>query len=215
LLRLIPLGLLALSTLTLALPGLASVAQAARGSLGDSALVVGTDRKGVKVRSGPGLSYRVVGTIGEGEKVQVTDGPQTDDDLVWYQIRGRDEDDESIRGWAAGQYLVPPDSVNLRDGEPVGTRSFTSKVTSYASGNGIGHYTASGTRVRWGTVAVDPKFIKLGSLMTIDGLDGVFTAEDTGSAIVGSIVDVWFPDLASALRFGTQQRKVTILREGY
>jgi 3D (Asp-Asp-Asp) domain-containing protein len=214
-LRLIPLGLVAFAALTLALPDLTAVARAAQQSLGDSAMVVGTDGKGVKVRSGPGLSYKVVGTIAEGEKVRVTDGPQTDDDLVWYQIRGRDEDDDTIRGWAAGHYLVPAASVSLRDGKLVGTRTFTSKVTSYASGHGLGYHTATGTRVRWGTVAVDPRFIPLGSLMTIEGLDGVFTAEDTGSAIVGSIIDVWFPDLASALRFGTQQRSVTILREGF
>jgi 3D (Asp-Asp-Asp) domain-containing protein len=214
-LRLIPLGLVAFATLTFTLPDLTAVARAAQRSLGDSAVVVGTDGKGVKVRSGPGLSYKVVGTIAEGEKVGVTDGPQTDDDLLWYQVRGRDKDDEAIRGWVAGQYLVPSEGVSLRDGKLVGTRSFSSKVTSYASGHGLGYHTATGTRVRWGTVAVDPKFIPLGSLLTIEGLDGVFTAEDTGSAIVGSIIDVWFPDLAAALRFGTQRRTVTILREGY
>jgi 3D (Asp-Asp-Asp) domain-containing protein len=85
----------------------------------------------------------------------------------------------------------------------------------YASGNGIGFYTSTGTRVHWGTVAVDPKLIPLGSLMLIQGLEGVFIAEDTGPGIRDAMVDVWFPDLAGALRFGTQNRTIIVIREGY
>ncbi len=69
--------------------------------------------------------------------------------------------------------------------------------------------------MHWGTVAVDPRYIPLGSLMLIDGLDGVFTAEDTGGGVRGPMVDVWFPDLASALAWNTRYRTVSILREGY
>ena len=213
--RLFFVGLLAALALALVLPQPTPIASADRGLVGESVLVVGTGGKGVKGRSGPGLSYSVVGTVGEGAEVKVTDGPQSEDDLLWYQVRGRGEDDDRIRGWVAASYLISADDVTVSDGKLVGTRTFTAKVTSYASGHGAGDHTSTGTRVRWGTVAVDPKFIPLGSLMTIDGLDGVFTAEDTGGGVRGSTIDVWFPDLSAALRWGTQQRAVTILREGY
>jgi 3D (Asp-Asp-Asp) domain-containing protein len=51
--------------------------------------------------------------------------------------------------------------------------------------------------------------------MTIDGLEGTFIGEDTGGRVKGAVIDVWFPDQASATRWGTQYRTVTILREGY
>jgi 3D (Asp-Asp-Asp) domain-containing protein len=51
-------------------------------------------------------------------------------------------------------------------------------------------------------VAVDPSVIPLGSRMIIQGIPGVFQAEDTGSGIVGAWVDIWFPTPAAARQFG-------------
>jgi len=65
--------------------------------------------------------------------------------------------------------------------------------------------------VRWGVVAVDPRVIPLGSRIMIEGFDNVFTAEDTGGAVRGNHVDIYFPDRAEAIRFGIQHRTVTIL----
>jgi len=169
----------------------------------------------VKVRSGPGLSYDILGVVPEGTRVNVLNGPQSDGDQSWYQIQSTDGAGVRVRGWAAALYLVSSERVTLRGDGKVGGRSFSAKVLSYASGGGIGPYTSSGTPCHWGTVAVDPRYVALGSLLMIDGLDGVFTAEDTGSAVKGAALDVWFPDMASAQRWGTQQRTVTVVREGY
>jgi 3D (Asp-Asp-Asp) domain-containing protein len=194
-----------------------SAAAEARGdtSLGDSAVVLGTGGSGVKVRSGPGLSYNILGVVSEGTRVNVLNGPQSDGDQNWYQIQSNDGAGGRVRGWAAAMYLVSSERVRLREDGTVGGRSFTAKVMSYTSGNGIGPYTSTGTRCHLGTVAVDPRYIPLGSLLTVEGLDGIFTAEDTGSAVKGASLDVWFPDMSSAQRWGTQQRAVTVLREGY
>lgn len=202
--------------------------------VGDTAYVLGTGGTGVRVRSGPGSSYDIRGIVPEGATVTVQDGPQIDGDQTWYQIRGTDGSGERIRGWVAGQYLVSTTSVSASSvatagtttagsatgatssGDvAVGTRKFEAKVTGYSSGTGgVGYYTSTGTRVHWGTCSVDPRYIPLGSLLTIDGLDGMFTAEDTGSAVVGAMVDVWFPDLESARRWNTKYKSVTVLREG-
>jgi 3D (Asp-Asp-Asp) domain-containing protein len=170
----------------------------------------------VKVRSGPGPTNDILGVAPERARVNVLTGPQSDGDLSWYQIRTTDGAGQQVRGWAAAMYLVPSASVSVPPEGRLGTRSFEGKITGYVSGvGGVGYYTATGTRVRWGTVSVDPRFIPLGSLLLIDGLDGVFTAEDTGGAVRGAVVDVWFPDLQTALNWSNRYRTVTILREGY
>jgi len=65
--------------------------------------------------------------------------------------------------------------------------------------------TSSGTRVMEGrTIAVDPKVIPLGWWVYIDGL-GFRRAEDTGSAIKGNKVDVYFDSNDYANRFGTKR----------
>lgn len=184
--------------------------------LGDSAYVLGTNGSGVKVRSGPGPTYDILGVAPEKARVDVLSGPQSDGDLNWYQIRTTDGAEQQVRGWLAAMYLVSSTSVRTSPEGTVGTRSFEGKITGYVSGvGGVGYYTATGTRVRYGTVSVDPRFIPMGSLMLIDGLDGVFTAEDTGGAVRGAVVDVWFPDLQTALNWSNRYRIVTVLREGY
>ncbi|GAB7057244.1 MULTISPECIES: 3D domain-containing protein [unclassified Paenibacillus] len=64
--------------------------------------------------------------------------------------------------------------------------------------------TASGTRVTEGrTIAVDPKVIPIGWWVYIEGL-GFRRAEDTGSAVKGNKIDVYFDSHDYALRFGTK-----------
>ena len=86
------------------------------------------------------------------------------------------------------------------------------RVVGYHLAASTSPRTATGTTPRWGTVAVDPRVIPLGSRLLIEGFEEmVFVAEDTGSSIRGNIIDVWFDDAAAARRFGTQTRMVTIL----
>src|SRR5215213_1008296 len=53
---------------------------------GQSALVTGTEGRGLKVRAGPGMSHGVVTTVNEGATVQISAGPVSDGDDDWYQI---------------------------------------------------------------------------------------------------------------------------------
>jgi 3D (Asp-Asp-Asp) domain-containing protein len=99
-----------------------------------------------------------------------------------------------------------------------GRRVFLAKVTAYSDGIGgvpLGAKTYSGTKTRWGVVAVDPKTIPIGSSLLIEGYDDVtFIAEDVGGGIKGEALDIWLPDSKEAKTYGTQYRKVTIVREG-
>lgn len=56
------------------------------------------------------------------------------------------------------------------------------------------------------TVAVDPEVIPMGSRIVID--DVVYTVEDTGKAIKGNIVDIYFDTHEEAVIFGRQQKEV-------
>ena len=67
--------------------------------------------------------------------------------------------------------------------------------------------TATGLPVGPGIVAVDPTVIPLGTRMTIPGY-GEGVAADTGGAVRGASIDLWFPTLAQARAWG--RRTVTI-----
>lgn len=80
------------------------------------------------------------------------------------------------------------------------------------------HYglTASGTRARPGVVAVDPRVIPLGTKLYIQSLDGskdygFAVAEDTGGAIKGNKIDLFFETAEEVRRFGRRKVKVYIL----
>jgi cystine transport system substrate-binding protein len=84
-----------------------------------------------------------------------------------------------------------------------GGRSITVSATGYA----LPGRTATGLPVGWGVVAVDPSVIPLGTHMTIPGY-GDAVAADTGGAVIGSTIDLWFPSVAQANAWG--RRTVTI-----
>lgn len=87
-------------------------------------------------------------------------------------------------------------------------------ATAYTAGHdGADHYTATGTTVRVGTVAVDKKVIPLGTRMYIVTNDGIVygtaVAEDTG--VRGSKVDLYFETYQACINFGRRSCKVYIL----
>ena len=84
--------------------------------------------------------------------------------------------------------------------------------------DGCDMVTATGTRVKWGTVAVDPRMIPYGTRMFIVTTDGSFiygiaTAEDCGGAIKGNRIDLYMPTLSEAFRFGRRSCTVYFLGE--
>lgn len=72
--------------------------------------------------------------------------------------------------------------------------------------------TATGTTVQTNrTIAVDPRVIPLGSKVLIDGQE--YVAEDTGGAIKGNRIDMYFSTHQEALNFGIQYKDITIVKE--
>lgn len=61
------------------------------------------------------------------------------------------------------------------------------------------------------TIAVDPTIIPLGSQVLIDG--NIYIAEDTGGAIQGKIIDLFYNTEQESMVYGVQYHKVYILKE--
>ena len=102
--------------------------------------------------------------------------------------------------------VATPGAPSLPSGPAsAGVRSLTVVATAYA----LPGTTASGRPVGWGVVAVDPSVIQLGSRLAVPGY-GMGVASDTGSAITGARIDVWFPTVAQAREWGTRTVTVTV-----
>ena len=86
-----------------------------------------------------------------------------------------------------------------------GGRTLTVSATGYS----LKGRTSTGVSVGYGVVAVDPNVIPLGTKMTIPGY-GEGVAADTGGAVVGARIDLWFPTHAEALAWGTKTVSITL-----
>lgn len=105
------------------------------------------------------------------------------------------------------------------------SKVFSMRATAYeprTSGSkkraGQGHieYTASGTIAKrnpegYSTIAVDPKVIPLGTKVYVEGY-GYAIAEDTGGAIKGNKIDVFFNTYSEVMNWGVKNVKVYIIK---
>lgn len=132
---------------------------------------------------------------------------------------------EEIVGVGSGDAVkaADPEAVPvIRDGYillPTGevltyTHSDTVRATAYTHTDaGCDLVTSTGSTVRWGTVAVDPRYIPYGTRMFIMASDGSYvygiaTAEDCGGDIKGDRMDLYMPTYEQCREFG--RRRCTI-----
>ena len=94
-------------------------------------------------------------------------------------------------------------------GQPQAPHAYRMKVDAVAYS--LPGSTALGVPVRKGVVAVDPKFIPLGTKLHVPGY-GPGLAADVGFAIKGRIIDLWFPTRAKARRWGRRTVTITVYR---
>jgi 3D (Asp-Asp-Asp) domain-containing protein len=92
----------------------------------------------------------------------------------------------------------PPVAPSLATGSTLSVSS-----TAYS----LPGHTASGLPVGQGICATDPRVIPLGTRFAIPGY-GVCVAADTGSAVIGNVIDIWMPG-AQANAYGSQTITIT------
>ena len=117
-------------------------------------------------------------------------------------------------------------TYNTARGGPIRyTQVLDVAATSYTAnfectGKNPGHpqfgITRSGTRARRGVIAVDPRVIPLGTKVYVEIAGnipdyGFAVAEDTGGAIKGNIIDLYFEDEETVYQWGKKRAKVYIL----
>ena len=98
--------------------------------------------------------------------------------------------------------------------EPAGRTLIVSATAYTASCTGCSGITATGINLKANpglkVIAVDPNVIPLGSKVYVEGY-GYAVAGDTGGAIKGNKIDLFMAKQSSAIAFGRQQVKVTVL----
>ncbi len=69
--------------------------------------------------------------------------------------------------------------------------------------------TASGSYVRHGTIAVDPRVIPMGSRIFVPGY-GWGVAADTGGMIKGNVIDIWLPTARQCYDWGVRRVRIRV-----
>ena len=115
---------------------------------------------------------------------------------------------QELQAAALTAQAAAPTPLGTPDPAPV-PASDGRTLTVSSTGYSLPGHTSSGIPVGWGVVAVDPTVIPLGTRLTIPGYgDGV--AADTGSAVRGADIDLWFPTLAQARAWGRRTITITL-----
>ena len=100
---------------------------------------------------------------------------------------------------------VTTDAIGTASATASGAQTLTVSATAYD----LPGHTATGLPVGWGIVAVDPSVIPLGTHMMIPGY-GEAVAADTGGAVIGDTIDIWFPTAAQATAWGRRTITITL-----
>lgn len=86
----------------------------------------------------------------------------------------------------------------------------TAYCPCYECSEEFGTNTATGVKARARhTIAVDPKVIKYGTKVIIDGVE--YTAEDCGGKVKGNHIDIYFNTHEEVERFGVKYKKVRLI----
>lgn len=127
--------------------------------------------------------------------------------LLGWQL-GRDAKDAKAAHLPQMEEVMP----QIRQQEAAQTQEQTFTVTAYcpcekccgAYANG---YTATGEKATQGvTIAADPDVLPMGTKIELDG--HTYTVQDTGGAIAGYRLDLYFDNHEDALRWGVREKIV-------
>lgn len=173
----------------------------------------GTFKNTANVRKGASTKYSVIATLKKNQKVKVISSLNG-----WYKI----ECPNGKIGWVHGSHIKT--SVKLYpQKEPNKNQSNSKNEIQYGaiSGNKMvvsataysGHtITATGTRPKFGTIAVDPKVIPYGTKVYIPRFGKTFIAEDCGGGIKGNKIDIFMNSKAECREWGVRTITIHILK---
>ncbi len=107
-----------------------------------------------------------------------------------------------------GETTRNPESTSKPEVNSGGAKNISVVSTAYCTGS----ITSTGTKPRWGVIAVDPRVIPYGTKVYIPQFDMVFRAEDTGGAIKGNKIDIYMNSKSQAVNWGRRTIDIQILK---
>jgi 3D (Asp-Asp-Asp) domain-containing protein len=164
----------------------------------DPALLKGTEKVAVAGREGLGTHQY---------KITYKNGQEIKRELIGTEVVEKKRDKViavgTIPAVSRGSYIFAPKQVL----ENVTLTAYSAGAVHTGKSPGDPQYgiTRSGSTVKDGrTIAVDPKVIPLGTWVYIEGI-GLRKAEDTGGAVKGKKIDVYYDSDATARKFGLKR----------
>lgn len=141
-------------------------------------------------------------------KVTLVNGVETERQFVSENVYKEPVNQEILVGTKENAKYVNGQKVNYK-------KKFTVTATAYTA---TGNRTASGREAQVGVIAVDPKVIPLGTKLYIESTDdgvswsyGYCIAGDTGGAIKGNKIDLYYNTKGECINFGRRSAVVYVL----
>lgn len=151
------------------------------------------------------------------KKVAVKGGNATTDDVSTNIVKSTNEKTVKVKSEPVKE--TKKEEPNLKqevtkaDNGYQNWKKMTVQATGYSNvddATGGGNITASGTQVGVGTIAVDTNVIPLGTKVYIPQFGRVFTALDTGGAVKGNIIDIFFTSGDEARQWGRRTIEIYV-----
>lgn len=153
-------------------------------------------------------------------KVTFENGKEKKRDVIKENVTSNKTDKVVVRGTKEKVVATPVSNVSTSSATssssssasstPSGGKTYKMESTAYSGGGttayGINLSANPGLKV----IAVDPRIIPLGSKVWVEGY-GEAIAGDTGGAIKGNIVDVYFPNESQSYSWGRRMVTVKVL----
>ncbi|EEP3909711.1 DUF348 domain-containing protein [Listeria monocytogenes] len=150
-------------------------------------------------------------------KVTFENGKEKKRDVIKENVTSKKTDKVVVRGMKEKVVATPVSNVSTpsttsssSSSTPSGGKTYRMESTAYSGGGttayGINLSANPGLKV----IAVDPRIIPLGSKVWVEGY-GEAIAGDTGGAIKGNIVDVYFPNESQCYSWGRRMVTVKVL----
>ena len=190
----------------------------------------GTLKDVANMRKGASTNYDVIKVLDEGQKVKVIsslDGwykLQTSDGKTgWVHSshldtdvalmtsnkasKGSDSKESSSAKESSSKKESSQDKLSESEVSSSSNKNIVVSATAY-SGDGI---TATGTKPKWGTIAVDPDVIPYGTRVYIPRFGKTFIAEDCGGGIKGNKIDIFMNSDSQCNSWGVRNISIQIL----
>lgn len=189
-----------------------------------------TDLKTVTEPIPYNINYKNVSTLNKGDeevetegkdgiasvtyKIKYLNGVEVSREVIDYVTLSPATDEVILRGVL--ETYVSPEGKTYKVKQVITMNSTAYTNSIYDTGKEPGHplygITRSGMKTRYGVVAVDPTVIPLMTNLYVEGY-GEAIAADTGSAIKGNKIDLFYDTREEALKYGRKNITVYVLAD--